>query len=141
MKAKVPRVLLVFLGLWSSPAAADNRIIVRASSGLAFLQQTCLLLGCTVPPAGGIDGALGRVFLVTTPDLLDPNAFLQILRSQPGIEHVERDAQLKVMQSTAAAPPSGLWDTVPVTFYGATVIHGYVSQPAHGIIPQIGRAP
>ena len=134
MKAKVPWILLVFLGLWSSPAAADNRFIVRASSGLALLQQSCLLLGCTVPPAGGIDGALGRVFLVTTPDLLDPNAFLQILRSQPGIEHVERDAQLRVMQSTAAAPPSGLWDTVPVTYYGATVIHGYVSQPAIGII-------
>ena len=134
MKAKVPWILLVFLGLWSSPAAADNRFIVRASSGLAFLQQICLLSGCNIPRPGGIDGTLGRVFLVTTPDLLDPNAFLQILRSQPGIEHVERDALLRVMQSNAAAPPSGLWDTVPVTYYGATVIHGYVSQPAIGII-------
>jgi len=134
MKAKVPWILLVFLGLWSSPAAADNRFIVRASSGLAFLQQICLLSGCNIPRPGGIDGTLGRVFLVTTPDLLDPNAFLQILRSQPGIEHVEQDALLRVMQSTAAAPPSGLWDTVPVTYYGATVIHGYVSKPAIGII-------
>ena len=130
MKAKVPWILLVFLGLWSSPAAADNRFIVRASSGLAFLQQTCLVLGCNVPPAGGIDGALGRVFLVTTPDFLDPNAFLQILRSQPGIEHVELDALLKVMQATAGEIPSALRDNTPVTYFGATVIHGYVSQPA-----------
>jgi subtilisin family serine protease len=130
MKAKVPWILLVFLGLWGSPAAADERFIVRASSGLTLLQQSCLLLGCTVPPAGGIDGALGRVFLVTTPDLLDPNAFLQILRSQPGIEHVELDALLKVMQATAGEIPSALRDNTPVNYFGATVIHGYVSQPA-----------
>jgi subtilisin family serine protease len=132
MKAKVLWVLLVFLGLWSSPAAADNRFIVRAPSGLGLLQQICFLLGCNV--GGGIDGTLGRVFLVTTPDFLDPNLFLQILRSQPGIQHVELDALLKVMQANAAAPPSGLWDNAPVNYFGSTVIHGYVSQPAIGII-------
>jgi len=83
---------------------------------------------------GGLDGTLSKVFLVTTPDFLDPNAFLQILRSQPGIAHVEPDALLRVMQATAAAPPSGLWDNTPVNYFGATVIHGYVSQPAIGII-------
>jgi len=91
-----------------------------------------LVLGCNV--AGGLDGTLSKVFLVTTPDFIDPNAFLQILQSQPGITHVELDAVLKVMQSTAAAPPSGLWDNTPVNYFGATVIHGYVSQPAITII-------
>ena len=137
MKAKVLWVLLVFFGLWSSPAAADNRYIVRAPSGLTFLQQVLqqvcsVLVSCNV--VGGLDGTLSKVFLVTTPDFLDPNAFLQILRSQPGIAHVEPDALLRVMQATAAAPPSGLWDNTPVNYFGATVIHGYVSQPAIGII-------
>jgi len=139
MKSRVLWVLLVFFGLWSSPAVADNRFIVRAPPGLAFLQEVCLVLGCNV--AGGLDGSLSKLFLVTTPDCLvttlgciDPNAFLQVLRSQPGIQHVELDALLKVMQGTAAAPPSALSDNTPVNYFGATVIHGYVSQPAITII-------
>jgi subtilisin family serine protease len=132
MKLRTPWVLLVFFGLWSSPAAADNRFIVRAPSGLLPLQQVCLVLGCSV--SGGLDGSLGRLFLVTTPDLIDPNAFLQTLRSQPGITHVELDALLRVMQATAAAPPSGLSDNSPVNYFGVTVIHGYISQPAITIV-------
>ncbi len=132
MKPRKLWVLLVFFGLWSSPAAADNRFIVRAPSGLPSLQQVCLVLGCQI--SGGLDGSLGRLFLVTAPDFIDPNAFLQTLRSQPGITHVELDALLKVMQATAAAPPSGLWDNTPVVYFGVIVIHGYVSQPAISII-------
>jgi len=139
MKSRVLWVLLVFFGLWSSPAVAGNRFIVRAPSGLASLQQICLVLGCNV--AGGLDGSLSKLFLVTTPDCLvatlgciDPNAFLQLLRSQPGIQHVELDALLKVMQGTATAPPPALSDNTPVNYFGATVIHGYVSQPAITII-------
>ena len=132
MKPRMLWVLLVLFGLWSSPAAADNRFIVRAQSGLNSLQQVCLALGCNV--AGGLDGTISKVFLVTTPAFIDPNAFLQILRSQPGIQHVELDALLKVMQATAAAPPSGLSDNTPVVYFGATVIHGYVSQPAIAIV-------
>src|ERR1700674_1241286 len=131
MKSRV-WVLLVLFGIWSSPAAADNRFIVRVSSGLDPLQDVCLVLGCNV--RGGLDGSLGRVFLVTTPDFIDPNAFLQILRSQPGIRHVEFDALLKVMQAAATAPPSGLSDNAPVDYFGTTVIHGYVSQRAIGIV-------
>ena len=131
MKPRKLWVLLVFFGLWSSPAAADNRFIVRAQSGLPSLQQVCLVLGCQI--SGGLDGSLGRLFLVTAPDFIDPNAFLQTLRSQPGITHVELDALLKVMQATAAAPPSGLWDNTPVVYFGVIVIHGYVSQPAISI--------
>ena len=132
MKPRKLWVLLVSFGLWSSPAAADNRFIVRAPPGLPSLQQVCLVLGCQI--SGGLDGSLGRLFLVTAPDLIDPNAFLQTLRSQPGITHVELDALLKVMQAAAAAPPSGLWDNTPVVYFGVIVIHGYVSQPAISII-------
>src|SRR5437016_2178012 len=132
MKPKVLWVLLVFFGLWSSPAAADNRFIVRAPSGPISLQQNCLVLGCNV--AGGLDGDLGKLFLVTTPDFIDPNVFLRTLRSLPGIKHVELDALLKVMQATATAAPSGLSENAPVDYFGATVIHGYVGQPAFAII-------
>ena len=148
MKPKVLWVLLVFFWVWSSPAAADNRFIVRAPSGLTSLQQVCLTLGCNV--SGGLDGSVGKLFLVTTPDLVDPNVFLQTLRSQPAITNAELDALLKVMQlgstptlngtapassqNTATAPPSGLSDTTPVNYFGVTVIHGYTAQPASTII-------
>lgn len=132
MKPRMLWVLLVFFGLWSSPAAADNRFIVRAASGLTSLQQVCIVLGCNV--SGGLDGSLGKLFLVTAPGFIDPNTFLQTLRNQPGITHVELDALLKVMQATATAPPSGLSDNTLVDYFGATVIHGYVSQPAISII-------
>jgi len=148
MKPKVLWVLLVFFWVWSSPAAAENRFIVRAPSGLTSLQQVCLTLGCNV--SGGLDGRVGKVFLVTTSDLVDPNVFLQTLRSQPAITNAELDALLKVMQlgstptlngtapassqNTATAPPSGLSDTTPVNYFGVTVIHGYTAQPASTII-------
>ena len=132
MRSKVLWVLLFLLGPWSSPAAADNRFVVRAPAGSAALQQLCLMLGCNV--AGGLDGSLGKLFLVTAPSLVDPNAFLQLLRSQPGITNAELDSTLKVMQAAASAPPSSLYDTIPVNYFGATVWHGYASQPATTII-------
>jgi subtilisin family serine protease len=84
--------------------------------------------------AGGIDGSLGKLFLVTAPFGIDPNAFLQTLRSQPGVTNAELDALLKVMQSTAPAAPSGLWDSTPVNYFGTTSWHGYVAQPAGTIV-------
>jgi subtilisin family serine protease len=84
--------------------------------------------------AGGIDGSLGKLFLVTAPSGIDPNAFLQTLRSQPGVTNAELDALLKVMQSTAPAAPSGLWDSTPVNYFGTTVRRGYVAQPAGTIV-------
>src|SRR6266566_4727824 len=104
MKPKVLWVLLVFFWVWSSPAAADNRFIVRAPSGLTSLQQVCLTLGCNV--SGGLDGSVGKLFLVTTPDLVDPTAFLQILRSQPAITNAELDALLRVMQLGLGSTPT-----------------------------------
>src|SRR5947209_7567568 len=133
MRSKVLWVLLFLLGPWSSPAAADNRFVVRAPAGSAALQQICLTLGCNV--AGGLDGSLGKLFLVTAPSMgVDPNTFLQLLRSQPGITNAELDSTLKVMQAAASAPPSSLYDTIPVNYFGATVWHGYASQPATTII-------
>ena len=116
----------------STTATTYTRFIVRNPSGLASLQQLCLTLGCNV--GGGIDGSLGKVFLVTAPSGIDPNAFLQTLRSQPGVTNAELDAQLRVMQSGAPAAPSGLSDSTPVNYFGTTVWHGYVAQPAGTIV-------
>src|SRR3989442_15899284 len=133
MRSKVLWVLLFLLGPWSSPAAADNRFVVRAPAGSAALQQLCLTLGCNV--AGGLEGGLGKLFPVTPPSKGgDANPLLQLLRSQPGITNAELDSTLKVMQTPASAPPSTLYDSIPVNYFGVTVWHGYAGQPAATII-------
>src|SRR5467141_83111 len=131
-KYKMLGIFFLLFATWTAPAAADTRFIVRNPSGLISLQQLCFMLGCSV--SGGLDGGLGKVFLVTTPALVDPNTFLQTLRAQPGITHVELDALLKVLQATATAPPSELSDATPVNYFGVSVTHGYVAQPASTII-------
>src|SRR6266481_3696656 len=131
-----PRMLAIFLlcfGAWTTPAAAGTRFIVRNPSGLTALQQLCFTLGCNV--SGDLDGGLGKLFLVTTPALVDPNTFLQTLRAQPGISNAELDALLKVLQATATTPPpSGLSDTYLVDYFNVWVWRGYVVQPASTII-------
>src|SRR5437016_322603 len=132
MKHKMLGVFLLFFAAWTAPAAADTRFIVRDPAGLTALQQICLMLGCNV--SGGLDGGLGKLFLVTPPALIDPNTFLQTLRAQPGITNAELDALLKVMQTAASTPPSGLSDATPVNYFGVSVWHGYLAQPASTII-------
>ena len=132
MKHKMLGIFLLFFAAWTVPAAADTRFIVRDPAGLTALQQICLTLGCNV--SGGLDGGLGKLFLVTPPALIDPNTFLQTLRAQPGITNAELDALLKVMQTTASTPPSGLSDATPVNYFGVSVWHGYLAQPASTII-------
>src|SRR6267378_6118924 len=131
-KYKMLGIFLLFFAAWTAPAAADTRFIVRNPSGLTSLQQLCIMLGCSV--SGGLDGGLGKLFLVTAPALVDPNTFLQTLRAQPGITNAELDALLKVLQATGTAPPSGLYDATPVNYFGVFVSHGYVAQPASTII-------
>src|SRR6266566_2748563 len=132
MKCRTLCLLLLSFGLSAAPAAADTRFIVRDPAGLTALQQVCLTLGCNV--SGGLDGGLGKLFLVTPPALVDPNTFLQTLRAQPGITNAELDALLKVMQAAGSVPPSSLSDSAPVVYYGVSVWHGYVGQPASTII-------
>ena len=125
-------IFSLLFAAWAAPATADSRFIVRNPSGLSSLQELCATLGCSV--SGGLDGGVGKLFLVTAPALVDPNAFLRILLAQPGIKNAEVDSLLKVLQSTATAPPSGLSDATPVNYFGVSVRHGYVAQPASTII-------
>ena len=115
-----------------TPAANQNRFIVRSSLGLQALTQLCTLptLGCTV--VGGLDASLNQLFLLTTPSIVDPTVFLKALRATPGIVDAELDQVLSMIGglNKVTTIPSGLSDTTLVTYYGASVWHGYVNQPA-----------
>src|SRR5258708_31110825 len=67
-----------------TPAANQNRFIVRTTLGLQSLTQLCLLptLGCSVVAA--LDGGLNQLFLLTTPSIVDPTVFLTTMRPTPG---------------------------------------------------------
>jgi subtilisin family serine protease len=120
--------------LISAPARADNRFIVRSTLGTSALTQLCVLQNCTVTAA--IDGTLNQVFLLTTPTVIDPTIFLNLLRTTPGIVNAELDQVLSLVGGLNAvtAPPAGLTDTVPVNYFGTAVWNGYANQPASGIV-------
>lgn len=158
LKRRIWLVLLLAIGLWGQPAAAQGLlggllsdvgttlsnlttpqpgVIVRTNLGLAGLQSVCLLNGCTV--VGNIDGNLNQVFLVKPVQGLLPNLLADVLRLVTGIIDAEPDQTLVIppnptSQSTSNNPPAGLWDTTPVNYYGNTVTDGYVNQPAAQII-------
>jgi len=114
------------------PAAADQRFIVRSSLGASTLQTTCSLLGCKV--GINLGDPSGQLFLVTTSDLVDPNVFLTLLQNQLGIVDVEVDRQINLLVPIVGPIPESLADNTPITYYGSTVWHGYVYQPASQII-------
>lgn len=118
----------------AKPTRADNRFIVRSSLGNTALSQLCLLQNCTVVTA--IDGTLNQLFLLTTPSTVDPTAFLNLLRSTPGIVDAELDQVLSLVGGLNAVttPPAGLTDSTPVNYFGATVWNGYANQPASAIV-------
>jgi subtilisin family serine protease len=158
MKRRIWLVLLLVIGLWGQPAAAQGLfggllsnvvttlssltspqpgVIVRTNLGLSGLQSVCLLNGCTV--VGNIDGNQNQVFLVRPVQGLLPNLLAGVLRLVTGIVDAEPDQTLMIPpnptnQSTSGNPPAALWDTTPVNYYGNTVTDGYVNQPATHII-------
>ena len=126
-------LLLLALTLSATPAsAAGTRLIVRVSGGLLRLKVICALLGCNVNY--GLGDPNGQVFLITTTtSLLSPLSFLNTLQLQLGVIDVELDVKGSIQSGTTSAP-AALSDKTPVNYYGATVWHGYVNQPATQII-------
>ena len=116
--------------LWTTPAAAENRFIVRSTLGSQGLSSFCLLQGCTV--VRNLDGTLSQVFLLTTPDIINPATFLALLQSTPGIVDAELDQLVRLVGglNLAATPPSGLTDSAQVNYFGSPVWNGYANQPA-----------
>lgn len=130
MKCRTLCAFLILCGVCVAPAAAQNRFIVRSGLGQQGLTQFCLLQGCTV--AGGLDGSLGQVFLLTTPGTIDPNGFLLLLGNTAGISDAEQDQTVSLVggQNWLSGVPWGLTDNNPVNYFGATVWNGYANQPA-----------
>ena len=136
-KVLKPRTWLVGLLLalfCAAPSFADTHIIVRTTLGSGGLSQLCVAQGCTVVEE--IDGTLNQLFLLSIPSLADPATFLNLLRGLPGIVDAELDQVISLIGglNVATAPPAGLSDNSPVTYFGTTAWNGYVNQPASTIV-------
>jgi hypothetical protein len=123
--------------LWATPARADNRIIVRTTN-LSALQTLCALpTTCTL--VGPLDGALGQLFLVTTP--LPINTLVGLLNGVTGFVSAEADQLLNLVSGLNVAPtplPSGLLTDRTMVAYPpnstTTVWNSYANQPAAGVV-------
>jgi subtilisin family serine protease len=129
--------LLTTLGQVLSGQNQQQGVIVRTTLGRQGLQNVCLSSGCTV--VGNIDGNANQLFLVRPAQGLLPELLAAVLHLVDGILDAEPDQILiippnKSGQATASTAPQGLWDTVPVNYYGNTTTDGYVNQPAAQII-------
>ena len=129
--------LLSTVGQVLSGQNQQQGVIVRTNLGLLGLKNVCLSNGCTV--VGNLDGNVGQVFLVRPAQGLLPQLLADVLNLVNGILDAEPDQTLTIPpnvnnQATASTAPQGLWDNTPVNYYGNTVTHGYVNQPAAQII-------
>lgn len=134
MKHRIWLAVALLALLWTTPAMADNRFIVRSPLPSSVLEQFCVFQGCTV--AGALDGTLNQVFLLTTPSTIDATTFLYVLRSTPGILDAELDQLISLVGglNTVTTPPLGLTDNAPVNYFGTWVWNGYANQPASNIV-------
>ena len=157
MRRLIGIFILLSVGSWAQPASAQGLlggllstvgqvlsgqnqqqgVIVRTNLGLLGLKNVCLSKGCTV--VGNLDGNVGQVFLVRPAQGLIPQLLADVLNLVNGILDAEPDQTLTIppnenTQSTASTAPQGLWDNTPVNYYGTSVTHGYVNQPAAQII-------
>jgi subtilisin family serine protease len=157
MRRLIGIFVLLSIGFWGQPSGAQGLlggllstvgqvlsgqnqqqgVIVRTNLGLLGLKNVCLSNGCTV--VGNLDGNVGQVFLVRPAQGLLPQLLAAVLNLVNGILDAEPDQTLTIPpnvnnQATASTAPQGLWDNTPVNYYGNTVTHGYVNQPAAQII-------
>ena len=122
---------LLAFGLGSNPVFGAGRLIVRVAGGLPILRLDCLLAGCSV--AQNLDNGQGALFLVTAPDAANLNRLLTTLLGLTGIVSAELD-QVAHVADASSSVPAALTDRTPISYYGTTVPHGYVYQPATALI-------
>src|ERR1700741_1742365 len=125
-------LFLLLTSLCAPAAEAQTRLIVRDSLGLPGINLSCLLTGCKV--VTGLGDPDGQLFLVTFPAILNPITDLLRLNLQTGILSVEIDQVVYTQQAYATGTPSYLTDEQPVSYYGATVWHGYIAQPGNQLV-------
>jgi subtilisin family serine protease len=125
-------LLLLSISLCAPAAHAQARLVVRDSLGLPGINLTCAILGCNVVQA--IGDPQGQLFVVIFPSILNPITALLKLNLQLGIVGVEIDQVVNTQAAYAGPAPSYLTDETPTSYYGSTVWHGYVAQPANQLI-------
>jgi subtilisin family serine protease len=125
-------LLLLLIPLCTPPAHAQTRLVVRDSLGLSGINLTCQLLGCNV--VRNLGDPQGQLFMVTFPSILNPVTAMLKLSLQLGIVDAEIDQVVNTQAAYAGPAPSYLTDEKPTSYYGATVWHGYVAQPANQLI-------
>lgn len=111
---------------------STSRFIVRDTQGLLGLNLTCLLFGCKV--VEGIGDPNNQLYVVQTLNALSLVVFVTQLLSGGGITNVEPDQAVTAQGATVSTVPAYLYDQTPVSYYGATVWHGYVAQTPNQII-------
>ncbi len=125
-------MMVILLAALTTSAAAQSRFIVRDTLGAGALNLVCTLLGCSVN--GSLGDPQGQLFSVTGP-LGSTLSFASQLLGFLGIVDVEVDQVANVLSGpTASLSTPGLYDRSPVNYFGTTVWHGYVYQPAASII-------
>jgi hypothetical protein len=131
--SRIVILLLLALTMSVAPAraAGGTRVIVRVGGGLLQLKLLCVLLGCNVNYGLGDPG--GQLFLITVPLNLSPLTFLNKLQLNLGVLSAEIDVKGSLQTGTTSAPPA-LSDRTPLNYYGTTVWHGYVYQPATQLV-------
>jgi subtilisin family serine protease len=130
--AKVACLLLLLASFYAPAAQGQTRLVVRDSLGLPGINLTCLLTGCKV--VTGLGDPNGQLFLVTLPPVLNPVTSLLRLNLETGILDVEIDQTVNTLPTYAFSDPNYLTDEVPTPYYGTTVWHGYVAQPANQLV-------
>jgi subtilisin family serine protease len=115
----------------ASQPAPQTRLVVRDSLGLSGLLNLCWLLGCST--VQGLGDPKGQLFMIQIPSQLAPLTSLLNL-SVLGLVTIETDQVVQTQGALATSVPSYLNDRAPFSYYGTTVWHGYVYQPANTII-------
>jgi subtilisin family serine protease len=130
--AAAPAQAQLQLQLQTQAQQAPTRLIVRDSLGLPGINLSCRILGCSVLRAIGDPD--GQLFVVTFPPIISPVVGLLRLNLQLGIVSAEIDQTVTTQSSDAGPAPSYLSDNAPASYYGTTVWHGYLVQPANQLI-------
>src|SRR5204862_481677 len=101
------------------------------AAGVRSLQegQRNLLFGIGDTVIAGLGNRPGPFFAITPGSAL-PAPVLPRLRLQLGGIVAQLGLKAKIQGARGTSVPSALYDQAPVTYFGATVRRGYVSQPA-----------
>ncbi|MGC2327639.1 MAG: S8 family serine peptidase, partial [Candidatus Sulfotelmatobacter sp.] len=115
----------------AAQSAPQTRLVVSDSLGLNGILNLCALLNCST--AESLGDPKGQLFMIEIPSALAPLTSLLDLNLL-GLVSIETDQFVQTQGASAGSTPAYLSDEAPYTYYGTTVWHGYVYQPANTLI-------